>query len=87
MDSGRTAATPAAGSTPQDGASALWATLGWRQRAELTLPGVIIGIVGGLIVGAFSVAYGVVLIMLGVRLRKWVRNVEHLAHGVPAAGH
>lgn len=38
-------------------------------------------------VGAFSVAYGVVLIMLGLRLRRWVRNVEHLAHGVPATGH
>jgi len=35
-------------------------------------------------VGAFSVAYGVLLIMLGVRLRKWVRSVEHLVHGFPA---
>jgi len=57
MDSGRTAATPAAGSTPQDGASALWATLGWRQRAELAVPGIIVGLLGGLIVGGLS-AFG-----------------------------
>jgi uncharacterized membrane protein HdeD (DUF308 family) len=38
-------------------------------------------------VGAFAVAYGILLIMLGVRLRKWVREVDHLVHGVPATGH
>ena len=58
MDSDRTAATPAASSTPQGAASALWATLGWRQRAELALPGVLVGLLGGLIVGVFTVAGG-----------------------------
>jgi uncharacterized membrane protein HdeD (DUF308 family) len=38
-------------------------------------------------VGAFAVAYGILLIMLGVRLRKWVREVDHLVHAVPATGH
>ena len=52
MDSGATAA-PAA-TTPQDAVSALWATLQWRQRAELALPGILVGLLGGLIVGGLS---------------------------------
>lgn len=36
--------------------SALWAALGRRQMAELALPGVVVGRLGGLIVGGLSAA-------------------------------
>jgi hypothetical protein len=36
--------------------AALWPTLGRRQIAELTLPGVIVGMLGGMIVGGLAAA-------------------------------
>lgn len=36
--------------------SALWAALGRRQIAELTLPGILMGLLGGLIVGGLGAA-------------------------------
>ncbi len=41
--------------------SALWAALGRRQIAELTLPGVMTGLLGGLIVGVLAAAGGLAL--------------------------
>jgi hypothetical protein len=38
-----------------------WASLGGRQIAELTLPGVLIGLLGGVIAGALSAAGGLAL--------------------------
>ena len=34
-------------------------------------------------IGAFAVAYGIMLIALGLRLRAWDRSVEHHAHDIP----
>jgi uncharacterized membrane protein HdeD (DUF308 family) len=40
-------------------------------------------------IGAYAIAFGVLLIVLGVRLRRWERSVENLGHGFPvvAPGH
>ena len=38
-----------------------WASLGWRQVLELTLPGVMIGLLAGAIMGGLSVAGGLAL--------------------------
>jgi len=35
-------------------------------------------------IGAYAIIFGILMIALGVRLRKFVREVEHRAHGYPA---
>ncbi len=35
-------------------------------------------------IGAYSIVFGILLIALGVRLRKFLREVEHQGHGYPA---
>jgi len=60
MTSGRSN-IPAAIPALQVPVSALWATLGWRQIAELTLPGVAVGMIGGLILGGLVAGSGLPL--------------------------
>jgi len=60
MTSGRSD-IPAAIPALQVPVSALWATLGWRQIAELTLPGVAVGMIGGLILGGLVAGSGLPL--------------------------
>jgi uncharacterized membrane protein HdeD (DUF308 family) len=40
-------------------------------------------------IGAYAIAFGVLLIVLGLRLRRWARSVENLGHDFPvvAPGH
>src|SRR5882762_993388 len=35
-------------------------------------------------IGAYAIAFGILLIALGVRLRRFLREVEHQGHGFPA---
>jgi uncharacterized membrane protein HdeD (DUF308 family) len=38
-------------------------------------------------IGAYSIVFGIMLIALGMRLRKWVRSLEHPGQGFPATAH
>jgi len=60
MSTGRTD-IPSAIPASQVPVSALWATLGRRQKAELTLPGIAVGLIGGLIVGGLAAGGGLAL--------------------------
>ncbi len=66
------------GMPPQATISALWASLGRRQVAQLALPGATIGLLGGVIAGGMAVAGG---LPLGVTLVAAVALALPLAIG------
>ncbi len=81
MSTGRTD-IPSAIPASQVPVSALWAALGRRQIAELTLPGVVMGLIGGLIVGGLAAAGG-----LGLDVSLFAGATFAVPLGIAGAGY
>ncbi len=81
MSTGRTD-IPSAIPASQVPVSALWAALGRRQIAELTLPGVVMGLIGGLIVGGLAAAGG-----LGLDVALFAGATFAVPLGIAGAGY